>query len=341
MNRCLLDMLNDVTARCGISLRRAAHILDISRSSHHRWQRRVAQNAPIVRQPGPTKFVAADIEAISRDVAALDHGTHRTFGTAALHQRYADTISRRDLQALVHNERLRQVALRREGYDELTWKGAGIVWAMDDTRYEEWDVMHKLLWIHHVRDIGAHYSLQPMSGSSLPRSDEVAANLYMLFRSAGAPLFVKRDNGGNLNTPDVNEVLAEFCVIPFNSPPYTPTYNGAIERAQETLKIELTRQLASAKQWNVTTAQPYVRAAAHQINHIPLSTLNNTWACHYRATSMLRFTKQERKTTYDWILNACRSILEDQEKGMSVQTAQRLAVMAWLVKNKLVTINRH
>jgi transposase InsO family protein len=281
----------------------------------------------------------ADIAAITMDIASLSHGNRRTLGTAALQRKYRECISRRDLQELVRNERLRQVAERREGYDEVKWPGSGIVWAMDDTEYSCTHVLDGTLWVHHVRDIGGGYSLQPMSDSMPMRGAEIAANLDALCSRNGAPLFLKRDNGGNLNTPDVDAVLASHCIIPFNSPVRTPTYNGAMERSQRTLKEELERQLAPAGAVQARSAEPYVRAAAYEINHVPRASLNGSCPCHYRSTHLHTFTKNERKGVYDWITDARISILENEGHYVSVQSAQRWAVTAWLVKNKLMSIN--
>lgn len=341
MSRCLLDLLSEVTARGKISLRRGAAIVGVPRSSYNRWKSRDAARSALVRPPGPRKMVVADISAITRDVARLSHGAHRTAGVAAVFGRYREVISRRDLQALINSERIRQVAERREGYDEVHWQGAGIVWAMDDTVHNERDSQDKELYIHHVRDIGAHYSLAPMAGTDHAPAMEVAAHLHALCNRYGAPLFLKRDNAGNLNTPDVDEVLALFCVIPFNSPVCLPAYNGAMERSQSTLKAELTRQLAPAGKWGASTAEPFVRTAANEINHMPLPSLKGSCACHYRATAMRTFTKNERKSIYDCITQMRETIFENERNRISIHAAQRWAVTAWLYKAGLMLINRH
>lgn len=340
MNRFLLKMVDDVATRCGVSLRRTCGIMGVSRTNHIRWKKRAAYQVPLVNAPGPRKMVAADIEAITRDIRTLNHGNRRTAGTTALYRHYRGCISRRDLQALVRDERIRAIAERREGYDEVNWKSAGVVWSMDDTMYPHPDAQGRELWIHHVRDIGARYSFQPMASDGHAWGFEVAANLHALCHRYGAPLFMKRDNGGNLNTPDVDEILALFCIIPFNSPLCMPTYNGAMERSQATLKKELACQLATTE-WCAGTAEPFARAAAHEINHMPLQSLNGSCACHFRATNMLTYSKKERKEIYDWITDARISILNEQRNNITVQTAQRWAVTAWLLKNGLITINRH
>jgi hypothetical protein len=55
--------------------------------------------------------------------------------------------------------------------------------------------------------------------------------LEQLFLHDGPPLVLKRDNGSNLNHQAVDEVLARYLVIPLNSPPHYPPYNGAMECA--------------------------------------------------------------------------------------------------------------
>jgi hypothetical protein len=65
-----------------------------------------------------------------------------------------------------------------------------------------------------------------------PCGEEIAGHLSRHFERFGPPLFIKRDNAGNLNHTSVNEVLEEHMVIPINSPYYTPSYNGAIEHSQ-------------------------------------------------------------------------------------------------------------
>jgi hypothetical protein len=51
----------------------------------------------------------------------------------------------------------------------------------------------------------------------------------------GGLLFIKRDNGSNLNSCAVNEILENWYVIPLNSPVRCPQYNGAVENAKKRL----------------------------------------------------------------------------------------------------------
>lgn len=341
MNRNILSLVEEVVTRCGLSLRRVTGALDIPRATHYRKRHRFRNNAPIVNPPGPRKMITADIAALSRDISLLDHKTHVTYGAPALLLQNSLSISRRDFMALVQNQRVCEVSDHRDGLHDVLWKKAGLVWSMDDTLYKYPDANGDPLWIHHVRDIGAHYSFQPISGPSQPRGFEVAANMNLTIRKNGAPLFCKRDNGGNLNTPDVDDVFAEHCIIPFNSPPAMPTYNGAMERSQGTLKAELEIQLGTVPLWHSDSVEPFVRAAAHAINHSPLPDFSGSTACFYRATNQVQFTKNERKRIYETVYMMRDTILDEAGQTLSSKVALRRAIVIWLQRNELISINRH
>jgi len=114
----------------------------------------------------------------------------------------------------------------------IRWLAPGAVWAMDDTG------TCRKGKIHHVRDAASRYDLTLLPAASLP-GKEVARNLKELIDRHGPPLVAKRDNGSNLNDWSVNEVLERYGIIPLNSPPYYPRYNGQIERGQREVGEEL------------------------------------------------------------------------------------------------------
>ena len=121
-------------------------------------------------------------------------------------------LPRRDLQELVRNERMRQVAERREGYDEVRWAGAGIVWAMDDTVCSYTSMLDSELWIHHVRDIGAGYSLQPISGREPVRGVEVAANLDALCCRHAVHRFFSNVTTAGISIPPMS-TKCSLCIV--------------------------------------------------------------------------------------------------------------------------------
>ena len=76
-----------------------------------------------------------------------------------------------------------------------------------------------------------------------PVGEEIAGYLSDKFSRFGPPLLLKRDNGGNMNHSAVNDVLAEFFILPLNSPAYYAPYNGAIEESQREMKRCLREKL--------------------------------------------------------------------------------------------------
>ena len=141
----------------------------------------------------------------------------------------------------------------------------------------------------------------------MPCGEEVAGHLAYLFDRFGPPLFCKRDNGGNLNHTAVDQVLEDAWVIPLNSPPYTASYNGAVERTQREFKEYLKRW-----QWKANTMEALfllAKTAAHELNHKPRRCLNNHTACGvYFGANCIGYSKRKRKSVYRWIRDLATEI---------------------------------
>jgi hypothetical protein len=100
---------------------------------------------------------------------------------------------------------------RREHGEHINWDCPHMVWSMDDFEY----VFKRIkFYVHQVQDIASRYKFEPLVDARLVKGEDVAANLRRLFKKYGAPLFMKRDNGSNLNHFAVINVLREFGVIP-------------------------------------------------------------------------------------------------------------------------------
>jgi transposase InsO family protein len=147
----------------------------------------------------------------------------------ALWQTCRARLSRRRFNALVRQSR----EAWQQHWQLLHWRRVGAVWAMDPAEYagQTWNL---------VSDLASRFRFTVRLSVHLP-AEQVAADLKALFERHGAPLFLKRDNGSNLVNAAVDAVLAEFGVIPLNSPRYYPRYNGAIENGQRELKTWLIR----------------------------------------------------------------------------------------------------
>jgi len=142
-------------------------------------------------------------------------------------------------------EESRREVLRERQADtrRIDWRVPGAVWSMDPTELT-WrdDALRQKLRLLPVMDLASRYKFPPWVGSPLT-GDQVAAHLEELFHRYGPPLVLKRDNGSNLHTAAVDELLNRWLVIPLNSPPHYPPDNGGIERAQREFKSALRPQL--------------------------------------------------------------------------------------------------
>lgn len=198
-----------------------------------RWSIRVKQNQPRVKQPGPRKQGPVP-PTLAQEIRDLRHGSKRSRGVGELQRRYERVISRRDLHAMViesrreHHRRLRQCRGRVE------WTTPQVAWAFDGTESAK-DHEKVRLVLHPIHDLASRHRFEPLV-SLTASGPEIAAWLDRLFQKHGAPLFLKRDNGSPLNHEIVNAVLDRWGVIPLNSPPHYPRYNGSIENAVRELK---------------------------------------------------------------------------------------------------------
>lgn len=308
-----------------LSVEELARVTGLAYSSLRRWRERLARGKPVLCKPGPKKIEPLDLERFGRELDKLVHGRKRSYGTAQLHRSFDEALSRREIDQAVRNARSQCNAFKTAQIQHLEWIIPNSVWAMDDTMFAG-----RSGWIHTIRDLAARYQLEPITGK-MATGEQVAAHLEKLFRRHGAPLFLKRDNGKNLNSKPVNELLAKWMVISINSPIQCPQYNGAIENAQ--------------KDWNrlMDPKDPYLLAhlktcsglAAHDLNHTPRQVLQNRIPCAvFHGPDKLNINKRYRKNAYDWIKNRSRQLIHQHNKHPAC--AWRAAVLTWLHINHYI-----
>jgi transposase InsO family protein len=80
-------------------------------------------------------------------------------------------------------------------------------WVIDATERGA-DRAGRKLMVHAVQDLCTRYRFAPLVAVE-SKDPAVARHLAALFRQHGAPLFLKRDNGGPLNHTAVDAVLGE------------------------------------------------------------------------------------------------------------------------------------
>lgn len=337
----MVVIAEEIKQKSRLSLNAVCLALDVPYSSLRRWRTRAKANEALLQPPGPKKTAPLDLERMRADLGKLGHRQKRSFGTSDLYGRYAQGISRRKFQELVKMARYDAILDHRCNLRRIQWLIPNLVWAGDDTEYEERDVDGKKLFVHNTRDLASRYQLKPLGGD-FACGQEIAAHLDNQFKRHGAPLFYKRDTGGNLNHGGVDEVLAAYGVIPLNSPTYYAPYNGAVEKSQGELKGCIHEKLDCRGPVAKRHFEAYAEAAAHDLNHRPKRSLNGKTPCQVftLGKDRARFTQKERRRIYEWIVDLRNRILESMENPnqKAANAAWRIAAEAWLHKNGFISI---
>jgi hypothetical protein len=331
-------MIADLKKRYSLSNSSVARHLGLSYATLMRWKRRLSSGEPAVQKPGPKKVRPLDLGQLRQRINDLDHGCKRSRGTGRLYGACSGAISRRELNRMIRIVRKENNRQRADRRYHITWLRPNLAWAMDDCQRSK-VVGKETLHLHNLSDLCSRYKFKPLASTEIPCGEEVAGHLSHLFSRFGAPLFCKRDNGGNLNHGMVNEVLEQALVIPINSPPYRSLYNGAIEHTQGEFKNYLRRW-----EWKADTIKAFgllAETAANALNHIPRRCLNGqTACCVYFGDNQIRYPKRQRKSIYDWIRDMAAEVSIRAGKKTISPLAWRLAAKQWLVKNGLIKIQR-
>jgi len=334
-------MSHEIQSKTGLKARQLGLRLGVPRTTWQRWQSRSKNGDALLHKPGPKKLGPLPLAQLAVEIATMRHRMKRTQGTGALYMKYREGMSRRELAIKVGEERGKQRREKRRRKQRLRWKQPNLVWAIDATEYAR-DKQGQRLWVHAVKDLASRYQLEPLTALE-SGGVAVAAHLERLFRSHGAPLLLKRDNGSVFNHQAVNEVLARWGVIPLNSPAYYAPYNGAIEQGIKELKTEMARALPVPESWNVVQVGPFVAVAAAQRNYQTRRCLGglNAKDIYNRKQRRGRWNQRQRHQAFDWISSQAKAILETRMNSdqRSVQAAWRHAVEAWLSDQALIEVH--
>ena len=335
--------VEDVKQKTGASDWLICQELGLCYNSYMRWKQRQAAGEEIIRKPGPCKVGALELNALYDDICRLAHGRERTHGTGALFARYHTIISHRDLQELVRKTRSEMRRTKRALSRTIAWLKPGLVWSMDDAEVEISD--GRKVRMHVVHDLGSRYTLCVLAEERLADGRTIAENLRKLFKQYGAPLFFKRDNGGNLNHTAVNEVLAEFHVIPLNSPPRYPPYNGAMEHKQGELKAQLDKR-SDLELLFLPVVKLAVEVCAHELNHIRRRILSGQSSCHvleHGRAALKPYNKRKRREVFEAIKTLAIDITAnlEQHTPIGAETAFRYAAETWMQSNHIIRVSQH
>jgi hypothetical protein len=289
------------------------------------------------------KEAPLELEGLMERIQCLDHKRKRSFGTGHLFEEYKGMVSRRDFYHLVDLARSDMNREKAALMRRIEWRQPGLVWGMDDTFYGL-DEHDGKLFLHAVRDLPSRYEFNPLGGD-FARGPKVAENLRRLFDRYGHPLFLKRDNGGNLAHFKVEELLSEYMVIPLNSPRRYPPYNGAVERGQYELKSRI--RMRQADYWSIPRRhfQVYGESAAYELNHLPRRSLGGRPSCQvfFSEKGGAKFSKRKRREIFEWIKNLSCAIMVGLGKSSrrAAEAAWRTAVESWLQLNGFIQVSRN
>jgi transposase InsO family protein len=192
-----------------------------------------------------------------------------------------------------------------------------------------------------MSDLASRYRLDPLV-SFEANGHEIAAWVDQHCEQRGAPLFMKRDNGSPLNHHAVNEVLERRGIIPLNSPPHYPRYNGMIENSVRELKDDAELRQAPPEGWKIAPSLQRVQAAVRTRNHIPRRCLGRRTAHDVYTSGRREWTIEERRAILDWLrIRQCEIIQSIVGAGPRAQAkAWRQAVEEWLVSNGHIRIHK-
>jgi len=173
------------------------------------------------------------------------------------------TVARAELTELVQCYRALWREQHRHPVHVLHWQRPGTVWGIDFAQAPSLiDGIYPYLLA--VRDLASGQQLlwRPVLAQS---AAVVRAELVPLFLAYGAPWVLKSDNGPAFRADATKRLLARWQVFALFSPPHTPSYNGAIEAAIGSLKIQSERLAQQAGHPGVWTSA-LAEAARHEAN---------------------------------------------------------------------------
>jgi len=314
--------------------------LELSYASFHRWRRRLAQGLPVIRPPGPGKVGPLPLDQFQDELEALVHRPKRTRGTGSAYQRLGSVISRRHLQEVVNARRRSALRRQRQSLRRVRWLQPNLAWAIDATETHRDPHGGKLIDVV-VQDLASGFRFDPFL-DRVVTGHETAQYLKKLLAEHGRPLFLKRDNGGIFNTPEVNKLLAHHGVIPLNSPVRCPRYNGAIENGIGQHKRAIVRLVPSVALLHPEEARPLFNYAMTKCNFAPRRTLGyQTAAKVYTEESKSRWDRRQRQEIFAWIGARAKRMLRAMENPnrCHLRRAWRRSAEAWLRRQGLITVS--
>lgn len=252
-------------AACGHSQAEAARRLGVSDRTLRDWQALDRPGEVVLPLPGRPRADAgpAERQAVLTHLQTIGPG----IGVPELREQFP-RLARAELAELLKCYRVLWRDQHRRALHVLHWQRPGTVWAMDFAEAPA-RIDGRFPYLLAVRDLASGQQLlwRPVVADT---AEVVRAELVPLFGAYGAPWVLKSDNGPAFRADLTKGLLARWQVFGLFSPPYTPSYNGAIEAAIGSLKTRTERfaleaghpglwtsAMVEAARWEAnTTARP-------------------------------------------------------------------------------------
>lgn len=314
------------------------NMISLCSTTFHRWRDRIRKGLDPVKKAGSHPVKPLDFKQLRAELDALVHSSQRSGGVGKLRQIFQGTISRRDLDEMVERARQEYIFTKKSDGYELKWHIPGAVWSMDVFEMKREHSARKY-YVLTVQDLATRYKFPPLSTLNEPQGHEVADHLKRLFDQFGKPLFLKRDNAGNLNDHSIRDLLSQSHVLPLNNPIYYAPYNGAIEHTQGEFKqrlVDCFSRVSSFKEFALC-----VELIAHDLNHGARRKLHGANSCSkFNENSRRTHSKRKRQEVFLWISNLVLRMMESKKSALDRASAWRIACRMWLEKNNYVTISK-
>lgn len=295
-----------------------------------RWRARAQTGAPLIEKAGPKKQEPLDLERVRARIAQLTHRRRRSAGTTALQAELSDVISRRRFQELVLEERQNHL----DQMKRIQWHVPGVAWSIDTTQYGP-----EKIKITPLRDLASKYQLPVPLAQAREDGARIAQYLELMFKRHGAPLLLKRDLGSPLKSHQVDEVLERYCVLPLDSPPDYPQYNGSMERSMRDLHAALDHVRLGQLQLPLSVE---LELATHRLNHRCLRSLAHRSPCqvYHDPARRLRLHGLSRQKIFREVFAQFWQYVETmpERNRHTINAAWRLVVESWLRRQGWISV---
>lgn len=211
-----------------------------ARSTHYEWKKRTETQKPGPKGPDPDVMLT-----MMEEIEALDHVKRRTWGTDTIYQEYERVIPKNVITAAIEQARRRSNKVRRDGAQRYEIVAPNVAWSEDFIDVREGGKVLRVQDDCTRMAFGAEHRL-------VWNQADVARFLEDAFRRYGAPFFFKHDQGGEFSGGLFQAFLRGHEIMALPNPPFSPWYNGKMERENLSIRFWLAPTVADRPTLNET-----------------------------------------------------------------------------------------